>query len=425
MGRLMDDNEDPRVRPVLRWYLAGYAFSMLGTGLWMPLNAIFLAEERGLPASGVGGYYSVVALCAIAANLFAGSLADRIGPYRPLAVAGLIQGTGITLLLVLHDRPGTYLAAVVCGLGNGTFFAVQTAALTRIFGLANLSTVFGRQYQIANLALGGGSLVLGVLVHRLGYAGYVIGFGLNAASYAVHALNVVGPVRRLAERAGLAATGRLTAKPRPNPLGPYRDRRFVPVILTQLCVSAFGYAQFEAVVPVVFRDASRLPLWMITVYTAANCLAVVAVQPWATRWVKRAGPARGLRTALVVWLASIVPAVAAVLIGPVWLRLLAVVGYAVVFAVGETLVSPSMQPMAASLAPAERLGSYTAAVSLTYSLGMVLGPPLALTVFGALGGYRYWLVIAAGTAAGMLAVRAAAPQRPATPVPLPDSEVVG
>src|SRR5436190_1745171 len=261
----MDDNEDPRVRPVLRWYLAGYALSMLGTGLWMPLNAIFLAEQRGLPASGVGGYYATVALCAIAANLFAGSLADRIGPFRPLVVAG-------------------------------------------------------------------------VLVHRLGYAGYVIGFGLNAASYAVHALNVAGPVRRLAERVGLAPTGPVAAKPRPNPLGPYRDPRFLPVILTQFCISAFGYAQLEAVVPVVFREAAGLPLWMVTGYTAANCLGVIVFQPRATRWVKRVGPRLGLRAALVAWLASIVPAVTAVLVGPAWLRLLAVVAYALVFAAGETLV---------------------------------------------------------------------------------------
>ena len=53
---------------------------------------------------------------------------------------------------------------------------------------------------------------------------------------------------------------------------------------------------------------------------------------------------------------------------------------------------------------------------------MVVGPPLALAAFGALGAYWYWLLIAAGTAAGMAAVRASAP-RQVSPARLDGTEV--
>lgn len=424
----MQGNEDRRIRPVLRRYLIGYTLSAFGTGLWMPLNAIFLREERGLSAGGVGVYYAIVALTAIVANLFAGALADRIGPFRPLAVAGLLQATGILVLVSVDTHSGAYVAAVVCGIGNGAFFAVQTATLTYIFGLSNLSTVFGRQYQISNFAIGAGAFVLGGLVQQLGYIGYVAGFSLNAVSYVVHAWNVAGPVRRLAVRRQVAAANVDTsaAGPSNHPFRPYLDRAFLPVILTQLCIVMFGYAQLEAVVPVVFRDAAGLPLWGITMLTVANCIGVVAFQPWATRHVKRVGSPRGLRGAFVVWLVAALPAVVAVLPGPPWLRLTAVVLFAVIFAVGETLVSPSMQPMAAALAPTAQLSSYTAAVSLTFSLGLVIGPPVSLSVFAALGVGWYWAVVVAGLVLGLVVVRAAGARRavvPPAPVPADNRDV--
>lgn len=412
------DDGDRRADPVLRWYLASYGLSMLGTGLWLPLNAIFLVEQRGLSPAAVGAYYSVAAVVAILANLFVGTLADRLGPFRPLVVAGIAQATGIALLVVLDSRPGVFLAAVATGVGNGTFFAVQTAAVSEIFGIARLSTVFGRQYQIANIGIGAGGLVLGGLVHQLGYTGYVIGFSVNALSYAVHALNVAGPVRRMAIRAGLSGAGKRPPAPRPSLLRPYRDRRFLLVILIQLCVAMFGYAQLEAVVPVVFRDSAYLPVWAITAYTTANCISVVVFQPRSTNWVRRVGPERGLHATMVVWLIAAVAGLLAPHLGGLLRRLLAISAFAVVFAIGETLVSPSLKPLAATRAPSDRIASYTAAVSLTFSVGTVLAPPVFLPLFAAFGADVYWLVIAGGLVLGMGVVRLAQVSPEAQPDPV-------
>jgi MFS family permease len=418
-------DDDRLANSVMRWYFASLGLSMLGTGLWLPLNAIFLSEKRGLPVVGVGAYYAVTAFTAILATLVAGSVADRVGPFRPLAVAGVLQAVGVALLIIVDSRPGVYVAAVVCGAGNGTFFAVQTAAVTRIFGLNRLPTIFGRQYQITNIGIGAGSLVLGGLVHQLGYAGYVIGFSVNAASYAIHALNVVGPVRRMAIASGLAGPWQPGSTVRSGPLRPYRDRHFLPVILIQLCVVIFGYAQLDAVVPIVFRDSAHLPLWAVTVYTAANCVGVVLFQPWAIRWVKRVGPERGLRDTMLVWLVAIVPGLLARYVGGLLPKLLAVSLFAVVFAIGETLVSPSLQPMAAGRAPRDRLASYTAAVSVTFSVGLVVGPPVSLLVFGELGANVYWLLIAAGFGLGTLAVRLARKTARAEATEAVESEAAG
>jgi MFS family permease len=382
-----------------RLYLLSFSFSMVGTGLWMPLNAVFLTEERHMSAAQVGAYYTVMAGTAVLSNLVAGGIADRYGPFRPFVLAATVQGMGIGALLLAHDVPGVFLAAAVSGVGNGAFFATQTAVLVRIFGTSGLTRIFGIQYQIMNVAIAVGAGVLGLMVARLGYAGYVIGFATNAVSYVVHGLNVSGPVRRLAG----AAEPSHASPARAKPWAPYLDRAYLPVIMTQLCICLFGYAQLEAVIPVVFRHGTGLPLWAITLLAALNSVVVVVAQPFATRWVERNGHRPGLRLALWCWMASVVPAVVAPHLGPTPLRIAAALAFSAAFALGEVFVSPSMNPMAAAAAPRDRIASYTAAVSLAYSLGLILGPSLLLPVFG-VSASLYWGVIVLGCLLGRFAL---------------------
>ena len=431
-------------RRTLHRYLASFSFSMLGTGLWLPLNAVYLNDERHLSPSVVGLYFLVLSCASIAANLVAATIADRSGPFRPYVAGGLLQGVGMIMLATASHPAALFAAGIVCGAGNGTFFACQTAVLTQVFGLEMLSTVYGRQYQIMNLAIGIGALSVGALLYELGPAAYTIGFCLNGLSYTVHVLNVVGPVRRLAQRYSAprleevlpsvtdgtgaereapdqetghghdAASLRERGKPeRFDRFLPYRDKHFLPVIMIQLCLVLFGTAQFEAVMPIVLKRTAELPAWAVTAFVVANCAGVVVLQPRATLYVNRRGPEQGIRAAMRWWLLLPLPALAAAVAGPLPLRLVAVCAVALVFAAGEVLLAPSVQPMAAARAPKGRLTTYTSSVSLAASVAMLTGPALLLPVFGGLGGPTYWIVLFAGTSAGLAILRLWVLRRPA------------
>jgi len=412
-------------RRTLHRYLASFSFSMLGTGLWLPLNAVYLNDERHLSPSVVGLYFLVLSCASIAANLVAATIADRSGPFRPYVAGGLLQGVGMIMLATASHPAALFAAGIVCGAGNGTFFACQTAVLTQVFGLEMLSTVYGRQYQIMNLAIGIGALSVGALLYELGPAAYTIGFCLNGLSYTVHVLNVVGPVRRLAQRYRQApdqetghghdaASLRERGKPeRFDRFLPYRDKHFLPVIMIQLCLVLFGTAQFEAVMPIVLKRTAELPAWAVTAFVVANCAGVVVLQPRATLYVNRRGPEQGIRAAMRWWLLLPLPALAAAVAGPLPLRLVAVCAVALVFAAGEVLLAPSVQPMAAARAPKGRLTTYTSSVSLAASVAMLTGPALLLPVFGGLGGPTYWIVLFAGTSAGLAILRLWVLRRPA------------
>lgn len=404
----MGHSLDERLR---RRYFAGFALSMLGTGLWLPLNAIYLNDERNFSPSLVGVYYVVVAAASIAVNLTAGPVADRLGPFRPFLAGGMLQCVGILLLLAAPSRPLIFVAAALCGMGNGAFYAVQTAVLSRLFGADGLSRVFGRQYQIMNVGIGVGALAVGALVSTIGHLAYVIGFSVNAVSYAAHALNVAGPVRKMAQASagetvgvggGVRTNSAESGAPgRGGPFRPYGDRKFITVILVQLCLALFGFAQFEAVVPIVFKKSAELPLWSVTAFLAVNCVAVVAVQGRATRCVEERGHRAGLRYAMMSWITAAAAGAAAGLMGPLVLRIGAVFVFALFFAVGETLISPSMHPLAVALAPKNLVTTYTAAVSMVYNLGVLIGPFLLLPLFGRLGSTPYWCTVALGSVLGV------------------------
>jgi hypothetical protein len=104
--------------------------------------------------------------------------------------------------------------------------------------------------------------------------------------------------------------------------------------------------------------------------------------------------------AVLLWLASLVPAYLATAFDG-WAALAAASWFVAIFAVGETFISASLQPLVVMRAPAGQLGAYSAAVSLMFGVGLIAGPALMLGVYGSLGVNGYWTVLALGIGAAL------------------------
>lgn len=392
------------LQPALRRYFVGYAVTTFGTGLVYPLTSLFLIEQRGLGSSVAAGYFAVFSAAALAVNPGAAWLAGQRGPLG-LLVAGLVgQATSAAMLMLSTPAAGIYLAALVGGVGGGACFATQTAALTRLFGLDALSVLYGRQYQISNVAMAVAAVLAGGLVAVAGRTGYLIAFAGNAVSFVVFAGLLAGLSRWSA--GGGDRPGRSERAPgAANPFAPYLDPAFLPIIGLQLCLILFGLSQLDAVIPVVLRGATELPVWAVTGYVAVNCVTVVLTQPAGIARARQLGPQRAIALALALWVSSFGLALMAGWLPSLSAKLAAIAGFAAVFGLGEVLISPSMQPLAATSAPAGQLATYTAATSFAYSLGRILGPVLLLTLYARLGGVAYWLLLALGASLGFPLLR--------------------
>lgn len=83
-----------RLNAITRWVLALNAVSCLGSGLTVPFLIVYMHQVRGLSLSAAGLLLSATGLATLVTMPFAGSLIDRIGPFRAFGIGQLVGAAG-------------------------------------------------------------------------------------------------------------------------------------------------------------------------------------------------------------------------------------------------------------------------------------------------------------------------------------------
>ncbi|MEW2117012.1 MFS transporter [Streptomyces sp. NPDC005474] len=403
-------------------YLRTYTLSAVGGGMWIPLQGVLLQRYKHLSADEVGWYFGATALATILINPLAGAWAERRSPYPPFLMATAVQCAGAVLVGLAEGAPQSIAGGLVIGLGNGMYFAVQTAILVSLFGQSAIGPLYGRQYQINNICIGGGVLLGGLLVLAGGFSAVLAVAAMNGVSSLAHGLSTVFLVRRRVlgpSHTDPTDTDRADQEPGADPtaesdtarkggvgriLGPFLDPTFAPLLLVQVGLVIFGYAQIEVVAPVIIASLSGIPGWTFAAFVAVNCAVILLAQGRATAWVDYRGFYTGIMTSGAFWVAAFVIGAASMTEVPTVLRVAALLGCAVLFGVGEVLLSPSLQPLAVRLAPPHRLATYTGAMSVGYGIGLAIGPATGLALYSAFPGTAYWFTLIAGVIACFVAI---------------------
>ncbi|MEU7473735.1 MFS transporter [Streptomyces sp. NPDC044984] len=372
-----------------RWFLTGWGATAFGSGLVLPLIVAYLREMLGVSTSGVSLYFALFALSGLVVNPFAAWIGRVRGPGPTAVAATVFQAAGATWLTTADSMAATVPAACLSGAGTGIYYAVQTPLLTKAFGDAAFSRVLSGQHRASALMMTAGSLLGGQAVQWLGDDGYTLCLAANAASYLAYGVVLVRLGRTRAEprgaasgaaEAGAAAPGRRFAA--------LRDPVFLRLLALQSALVIFGLGQFESVVPAVMRDA-HFSVVAISVVIACNTAGIIVFQGLALRLVERVGYTGALWVAILTWLVALAFQAGALLLPAPRGRLLLGVLFGLVFAVGQCLIAPSVQPLVTRTAPPGAVESYAAATSLAHGLGMFVAPLVLFPVVesGGTGSY--------------------------------------
>jgi CP family cyanate transporter-like MFS transporter len=145
-----------------------------------------LADARGLTAAAIGLVFLVLGLANTAARIPAGWLVDRTKKSSLYAIGGVLIASVATALLPHVSGQTTLLSLVaVFGAVSGTAGVAIGVALTQATAPATRGLVMGGYSTALYLGLAVGSLALGPIIARYGYAA---GFGTGAAVGAIGAL---------------------------------------------------------------------------------------------------------------------------------------------------------------------------------------------------------------------------------------------
>ena len=359
------------------------AIGMLGWGAVLPYQYAYAADTRGWGALVAAAASSLFSVGALVAAPVAGRLSDRFDPVAVAVLAQLLGALGVAAL-VFADSPGAFLAGMfVFGLGLTAAVPAKQVLVLRWVDSADRRSIFAYKFTGEALGMAAGAYVAGHLVDLGDPHGLDVGFVTAAAGFAISSL-VIGLAGRGAgvhPGSGLVTDASPPAHPRDSLRLIFASPalRWTAVVTVTLALGF--YAQFESGLPAYAITVLDVDTTAVGTAAAVNSIVIVALQVVVVRLTAhRSAPAllMGVGAIWVVsWLvlssAQLAPGVASALF---------VTTYGI-FAVGETMYSPVLNPLTASLAPRGMVGQTLGIFGALQTTFSAMGPLVAGALLGA------------------------------------------
>jgi len=359
------------------------SIGMLGWGAVLPYQYAYAADTRGWGALAAAAASSLFSVGALVAAPFAGRLSDRFDPVRVAVLAQLLGAAGVGAL-VLVDTPATFLLGMfVFGLGLSAAMPAKQVIVLRWVGMHDRRKVFAYKFTGESIGMAIGAYVAGHLVDLARADGLDVGFVTAALGFVLSSAIIwsAGVGAGTHPESGLDSS---TANPgRPldalRAIGSSPALRWTAVITVTLALGF--YAQFEAGLPAYAITVLDVDSASIGTAAAVNAIIIVLLQVVVVRLTaRRSAPALLMAVGSIWVLAWLI--LSAAQFRPEIAAALFITTFGV-FAVGETMYSPVLNPLTAALAPqgmvGQTLGTF-AALQTTFS---AIGPLVAGALLGA------------------------------------------
>ncbi|MEV3989510.1 MFS transporter [Streptomyces sp. NPDC049837] len=366
----------------MRRIQAGNVLSAFGLGFTVPYLYVYVAQVRDLGAGAAGAVLAVFAMAALVVLPFTGRAIDRRGPLPVLVGASLLAAVGALAMGLASGVAAVVGAAALLGAGTAV---MQPALATMIVWCSSTSTrtrAFAVQFFLQNLGLGIGGLIGGQLVDESRPGSFLLLFSIEAAMFLV--------------LAGIAATVRMPRTPsitdaRPESRGGLRAL-LGHRAMVQLCVLGFVlffacYGQFESGLAAYGTEAAGIEPSVLGMALAANTAVIVVAQFLVLRFVERRRRTRVIAWVGLIWtVAWLFAGYAGLGHGSQAMATAAFIATYGLFGLGEAMLSPTVAPLVADLAPDSMVGQYNSAFALVKQLALAVGPAVGGPMGAALHG---------------------------------------
>lgn len=368
----------------MRRIQAGSALSAFGLGFTVPYLYVYVAQVRDLGAATAGIVLAVFAMAALVVLPFSGRAIDRRGPVPVLLVASVVAAVGAVAMGFASSVPGAVGAAALLGAGTAV---LQPALATMIVWCSTpvgRTRAFAMQFFLQNLGLGVGGLIGGLLVDTSRPGSFILLFSIEAAMFLVLAA-IVGTVRMPGSPAFQGA--------RPSEGGKGGVRALLGhKAMVQLCVLGFVlffacYGQFESGLAAYGTEAAGIQPSTLGMALAANTAVIVAAQFLVLKFVERRRRSRVIAAVGLIWtVAWLIAGYAGLGHGSQAMATATFVSTYALFGLGEAMLSPTVAPLVADLAPESMVGQYNSAFALVKQLALAVGPAVGGPMGAALHG---------------------------------------
>jgi MFS family permease len=379
-----------------RLMLSVVAFEFVGTGLVLPFWVVYLHEIRDYSLDVVGLLIAGMSAAGVITSIPGGTLIDRVGPRRAMICVLVAAMVGQVVVAFAVNLPLAILGMAIVGGGFGLGWPSVQALISSVVPSEIRARYFGMNFSLLNLGIGIGGIVGGLVVDVDRPVTFQLMYLGNALSYLPGLFLMLVPLRHVGrpaavsdDQAGGAAVSYLTVLRAPG----------MGTLCTLMFVSAFvGYAQLNSGMPAYARAVGEVSTQGLGFAFAANTLVIVLLQLLVLQRIEGRRRTRVIVVMAMVWAASWALLAASGISPGTWSATVFVAGCASVFALGETLLQPTMPAIVNDLAPDHLRGRYNGLTSGCFQAASILGPIVAGFLIGHGLHLEYLVVLIAGCA---------------------------
>lgn len=400
-----------------RLLLSIVVVQFLGTGLVLPFLVVYLHEIRGFSLDDVGMLIGLGPLMGFVAVGPGGAVIDRYGARVVMLFTMCLEVLADVALTFASVLPVAVLAIALQGIAFGIEWPAAQSLVATVVPSELRQRYFGVNFTLLNLGIGLGGILGGLVVdvhHPVTFQAIYVGDAISFLP-AIYLLTV--PLRHLSAR-------RPQHDAEPPPAESYLQvvrRPGVRLMMLLSFVSAYvGYAQLNAGTQAFAREVGRISTRGLGLAYACNTLVIVLLQLVVLRRIE------GRRRTRVIMVMSVIWSAAWLLLGtsglvPGALGATALVAACTsVFALGETLMQPTIPALVNDLAPDHLRGRYNALSTAAFSLAAIVAPVVAGWLIGHGDGAAYIVQLVVGCGALVAVAAYLEPRLPAGVNGVPD-----
>jgi len=362
--------------PLRRFFISVF-FSCFGMGLTLSMYVVYLHNIHHFSVGFATLLLAIGAIVGLSSSPLWGTLTDRIGPVPTMLLSGTASLISLVYWAFISSRTEAIIGAMALAFFGGGGWGPGSTLLSRLCPAEHRQRAFGFNFLLVNLGIGFGSLVSASVVdlnHPITFRHLYL---FNAL------ITLVGDLIFLPLwRYGLADK---TVHHDPIKAAEgwgvvVRDRRLVQFVIASLVLMIGGYGSQEAGFSLFVVNNLHLSVHLIGVVLFFNTTTIVLAQLFVINHVQGRSRMRVLALTASLW-ATFWFILALSLHLPRSVTLIALCGASMIFALGETLMSPIGSAFVNELAPEHLRGRYNAAQGLTWGLAGTLAPSLTALYF--------------------------------------------
>lgn len=361
--------------------LSVVAFEFIGTGLVLPFWVVYFHEVRGHSLDLVGVLLAVMSAAGVVAAVPGGMIIDRAGPRVAMLCVLVCTMVGQCVVAFAHNFPLALLGVSIVGIGWGVGWPASNALIASVVPSEIRARYYGMNFSLLNLGIGIGGIIGGLVVDVDRLRTFQTMYLADAASYLPSLLLLLIPLRHIGKPVAAPVTEEGDAAP-VSYLAVLRAPAMKTMTLLMFFAAFIGYAQLNSGVPAYARAVGEVSTQGLGLAFAANTTVIVLLQLIVLQRIE------GHRRTRVIVLMALVWATSWGLLGASGIApgtataTLFVAACASVFAIGETLMQPTLPVIVNDLAPDHLRGRYNALSSGVFQFASILGPIVAGFLIG-------------------------------------------